>query len=51
MVPATWLWMCPAQIAIAVLYLGRFYLETNAFSVLVALQVLLLWIKVQYFAR
>ena len=43
--------VCPAQIAITVLYIGRFYLETNFFSVLVALQVLLLWIKVQYFAR
>ncbi|KAK9804624.1 hypothetical protein WJX73_000016 [Symbiochloris irregularis] len=40
-----------AQIAIAALYLGRIHLESNYFSVLVALQVLLLWIKVQYFAR
>ena len=43
--------MWGGQITITVLYLGRFYLDTNFMSVLVALQVLLLWIKVQYFAR
>lgn len=39
------------QIVITVLYLGRIRLESNWVSVLVAAQVLLLWVKVQYFAR
>lgn len=40
-----------AQIVIAVMHLGRLGLASNTLSVLVAFQVLLLWIKAQYFAR
>ena len=39
------------QVTIAVMYLGRIDLESNFMSIILALQVLLLWIKVQYFAR
>ena len=39
------------QIVIAVMHLGRLGLASNTLSVLVAFQVLLLWIKAQYFAR
>lgn len=40
-----------AQIAIAVMHLGRLRLASNTLSVLVAFQVLLLWVRAQYFAR
>ena len=33
------------------MHLGRWGLATDALSVLVAFQVLLLWVKAQYFAR
>ena len=36
-----------AQIVLAVMHLGRLGLASNALSVLVAFQVLLLWIKAQ----
>ena len=39
------------QIVIAVMHLGRLRLASNTLSVLVAFQVLLLWVKAQYFAR
>lgn len=39
------------QIAITVMHLGRLGLASNTLSVLVAFQVLLLWVKAQYFAR
>lgn len=40
-----------AQIAITVMHLGRLQLASNGLSVIMALQVLILWVKVQYFAR
>ena len=40
-----------AQVAIAVMHLGRLRLASNTLSVLVAFQVLLLWVRAQYFAR
>lgn len=40
-----------AQIGIAVVHLGRYALTTNVLSVVMALQVLVLWVKIQYFAR
>ena len=40
-----------AQIVIAVMHLGRLRLASNTLSVLVAFQVLLLWVKAQYYAR
>ena len=39
------------QIVLVVMHLGRIGLASNALSVLVAFQVLLLWVKAQYFAR
>ncbi len=39
------------QIAIVVMHLNRAGLGSNALSVIMAVQVLLLWIKVQYYAR
>lgn len=40
-----------AQITITVMHLGRLQLASNGLSVLMAMQVLILWVKVQYFAR
>ena len=40
-----------AQIAITVMHMGRLELASNGLSVIMALQVLILWVKVQYFAR
>ncbi|CAL8463844.1 g3378 [Coccomyxa elongata] len=40
-----------AQISITVMHLGRLHLASNEVSVLMAMQVLILWVKVQYFAR
>ncbi len=39
------------QTAIVIMHLGRLELNSNALSVLLAIQVLVLWIKVQYYAR
>lgn len=39
------------QTVILVMHLGRLRVESNGFSVLCALQVLLLWLRLQYFAR
>lgn len=40
-----------AQMVITVMHLGRLHLSSNFLSVIMALQVLVLWVKVQYFAR
>ena len=40
-----------AQVAITVCHLGRLGLASNALSVLMAIQVLILYVKLQYFAR
>ena len=39
------------QIVIAVMHLGRHAVGSEALSVLVSFQILLLWVKIQYFAR
>ena len=39
------------QIAIVIMHLSRVGLNSNALSIIMAIQVLLLWIKVQYYAR
>ncbi len=39
------------QTAIIIMHLGRLELNSNELSVLLAIQVLVLWIKVQYYAR
>ena len=39
------------QIVIAVMHLGRHAVDSEALSVLVSFQILLLWVKIQYFAR
>ena len=39
------------QTAIIIMHLGRLELQSSALSVLLAIQVLVLWIKVQYYAR
>lgn len=39
------------QIVIAVMHLGRYAVGSETLSVLVSFQILLLWIKIQYFAR
>ena len=39
------------QAAIVILHLGRLGLDSNELSVVMAIQVLVLWIKVQYYAR
>ncbi|KAL3141754.1 hypothetical protein ABBQ32_004434 [Trebouxia sp. C0010 RCD-2024] len=39
------------QIVIAVMHLGRYAVGSEALSVLVSFQILLLWVKIQYFAR
>lgn len=39
------------QVAIVVMHLSRAGLNSNALSVIMAIQVLLLWIKIQYYAR
>jgi hypothetical protein len=39
------------QILISIAYFGRWHLKSDALSILSALQVLLLWWRVQYFAR
>ena len=43
-------WML-LQIAIAVMHLGRYAVGSEVLSVLVSFQILLLWVKIQYFAR
>lgn len=43
--------MLCVQTAILVMHLGRLRVESDAFSVLCAIQVLLLWVRLQYFAR
>jgi hypothetical protein len=40
-----------AQVAITVSHLCRYGLTSNVLSVVMSLQVLVLWVKVQYFAR
>lgn len=39
------------QIAIVIMHLSRAGVDSNELSVIMAIQVLLLWIKVQYYAR
>ena len=39
------------QIVIAVMHLGRYAVGGETLSVLVSFQILLLWVKIQYFAR
>ena len=39
------------QVAIAVLHLSRLHVRSEVLSILVASQCLLLWLKIQYFAR
>ena len=39
------------QTVILVMHLGRLQIDSNAFSIVCAIQVLLLWIRIQYFAR
>ena len=39
------------QIAIVAMHLSRTQLKSNELSIIMAIQVLLLWIKVQYYAR
>ena len=39
------------QIAIVFMHLSRAGVDSNELSVIMAIQVLLLWIKVQYYAR
>lgn len=39
------------QTAIVIMHLGRLGLDSNELSVVMAIQVLVLWIKVQYYAR
>ena len=39
------------QVAIDVLHLGRLDVRSEVLSILVAAQCLLLWLKIQYFAR
>lgn len=39
------------QTVILIMHLGRLQLDSNAFSIICAIQVLLLWVRVQYFAR
>ena len=39
------------QIVIAVMHLGRYAVGSETLSVLVSFQILLLWVKIQYFAR
>ena len=39
------------QITIVVMHVGRYMVASETLSILVAVQILLLWIKVQYFAR
>ena len=41
----------PLQIVIAVMHLGRYAVGSETLSVLVSFQILLLWVKIQYFAR
>lgn len=41
----------PLQIVIAVMHLGRYAVDSEILSVLVSFQILLLWVKIQYFAR
>ena len=33
------------------MHLGRFGVDSNAFSVICSIQVLLLWVRIHYFAR
>ena len=42
---------CCLQVVIAVMHLGRYKVGSEALSVLASFQILLLWIKIQYFAR
>ena len=42
---------CVLQIAIDVLHLSRLNVRSEVLSILVASQCLLLWLKIQYFAR
>lgn len=42
---------CLLQVVIAVMHLGRYSVDSEALSVLVSFQILLLWVKIQYFAR
>ena len=42
---------CVLQIAIDVLHLSRLNVRSEILSILVASQCLLLWLKIQYFAR
>ena len=39
------------QVAIDVLHLSRVNVQSEVLSILVAAQCLLLWLKIQYFAR
>ena len=39
------------QVLVTVMHLTRWHINSNQASVLIAFQVLLLWLKVQYFAR
>lgn len=39
------------QVGITVMHVGRLGVHSNGFSILAAIQVLLLWLKIQYFAR
>jgi hypothetical protein len=39
------------QICIAVMHLGRLYLDSSWISVLVAFQCVLLWFRLNYFSR
>lgn len=39
------------QVVISIAYLGRWQLHSDAISILAAIQVLLLWVRIQYFAR
>lgn len=43
--------MCCMQVVIAVMHLGRYAVGSETLSVLVSFQILLLWVKIQYFAR
>ena len=39
------------QIVIVIMHLSRAGMDSNALSVIMAIQVLVLWIKIQYYAR
>ena len=39
------------QVGIDVMHLGRLHVRSETLSILVAAQCLLLWLKIQYFAR